>query len=74
MRRAGVASVLIAVASVCLFIWIPDRVYYWKEFRDGNEIVARVEHFQKANVRLPETSNEVGVNDPDSLKIVLSQG
>ena len=51
--------------AICLFLWRPDWLFHWRDFRTGNEIVSRVEAFQKVHGHLPETLKEIGVDNPD---------
>lgn len=48
-----------------LFIWEPDWLFHRSELRTGNEIVARVEAFRASHGHLPETLEDVGINDPE---------
>jgi hypothetical protein len=56
-------AVCIVALGICL--WQPDRLFHWRDFRTGNEIISRVEAFRKSHGYLPESLEDVGVTDPD---------
>lgn len=59
-------------AGVLLFgLWVfgPDRISYFYEFRTGDRIVAKVEHFKALYGRYPDDLKEVGWKSDDSLNI-----
>jgi len=48
-----------------LFLWEPLWLFHRSELRTGNEIVARVEAYRSSHGHIPETLEEVGIEDPD---------
>lgn len=64
-----VSLVVLAGIVLGLFLsWRSDWLFHWREFGTGNQIVSRVNVFRMSHNRLPETLNELGVDDRD-LKI-----
>ena len=61
---AVVAWSALAIA-IGLFVWEPDWLFHRDELRAGNEIVARVEAFRTSHGRLPESLEDIGINDTD---------
>ena len=55
----------VSVVALCIFLWQPDWLFHWRDFRTGNEIVSRVEAFRKSHGYVPEALKDVGVTDPD---------
>jgi 3-deoxy-D-manno-octulosonic-acid transferase len=51
--------------AIALFFWEPVWLFHRTELRAGNEIVARVDAFRAAHGSLPETLEELGMNDSD---------
>jgi hypothetical protein len=47
----------------------PDEFVWRDEIREGQELVVKVETFRQENHRLPESLEEVGIRDPDSLRL-----
>ncbi len=48
-----------------MLLWQPVRLFHWRDFRTGNEIVSRVEAYRNNHGHLPETLREIGLTDPD---------
>ena len=64
IRIVLLLSAFVGLALV-LFLFQPDWLFHWQDFRVGNGIISRVDAFKKDHGRLPETLKEVGMNDPD---------
>jgi hypothetical protein len=62
---ALVLVVVIAAGAVILFLWQPVWLFHHSEFEVGNEIVSKIDAFQASHGYLPETLNEIGIDDPD---------
>jgi hypothetical protein len=55
--------------AVALFLWEPVWLFHRSELRTGNEIVARVDAFRATHGSLPETLQEIGMNDSEDLRV-----
>jgi hypothetical protein len=51
--------------ALALFLWQPVWLFHRSELKTGNEIVARVDAFRTTHGGLPETLEEIGMNDSD---------
>jgi len=58
-------AVFIVSLGVMLFLLIgrPLWLFHRQDFTTGNEIVARVESFRKSHAHLPDTLQEVGMDE-----------
>ena len=66
--RVNVALVVaLSMLTVCLFLWLsrPDWLFQRGNFKIGNEMVLKVEAFRKSTGHVPETLEEVGIDNPD---------
>ena len=63
------AVVMLFGVTICLaavtFLWQPTWLFHWRDFRNGNEIISRVEAFRTSHGHLPESLQDVGMTDPD---------
>ena len=63
--RSGLRYVALGVSAFVLFallmIFIPARLAYWHEFRDGARIISAVESFKNAHHRLPASLEEMNI-------------
>ena len=72
-RRILVATswlfTLLGLTLIYLSFFGPDEFVWRHEIQTGNQILRRVESFRQEHHRLPDSLEEVGVNDSDSLGI-----
>jgi len=47
----------------------PDEFVWRGRIREGQELITRVESFRQEHHRLPESLEEAGIRDPDSLRV-----
>jgi hypothetical protein len=68
----GIAAAIIVFAGLIVgLLWFlrsewSDRVFFYGDFRTGNEIVSHIETFRTKHGRLPETLAEVGYEESES--------
>ena len=66
-RHAALRALLSTLALACIAALIlllqPTWLVHWREIRAGNEVISRVEAFRAVHKHLPETLQDVGVDD-----------
>jgi hypothetical protein len=64
----GAIAIFLIVTAMLVVLFISHRPMWLvcrHELKTGQQIISRVEVFQKENGRLPESSKELGFEDPD---------
>jgi hypothetical protein len=67
VKGPGPVRVVAVLASFvafvfAIFLWQPVWLFHWRDYRVGNDIIARVDAFRRAHGDLPDTLEDVGVN------------
>jgi hypothetical protein len=68
----GIATAIIVFAGLIVgLLWFlrsegSDRVFFYGDFKTGNEIVSRIETYRTTQGRLPEALSEIGFEETDS--------
>jgi len=65
-----VSCLFVVALSGCGYMSLfgPEEFVWRDEIREGQELVVKVETFHQENHRLPESLEEVGIRDADSLR------
>lgn len=66
-RAVFLATCVPVLLGIAVLLWLSQPVWManHRELRTGRNIITKVELFKNKEARLPESLEELGINDPD---------